>query len=496
MNILVAGFQHETNTFATSPATYERFLLGEDFPALRRGREVLDLVGVNLPISGFIECVRERGHSVKPVIWAGAGASAHVTTEAFERIAGEIVDAARAGDVDAVYLDLHGAMVTQDLDDGEGELLARLREVVGPRMMIVASLDSHANVTDRMRRLADGLVAYRTYPHVDMAETGRRAAELLIALSAAGAPPFRSARRVPFLIPVNGMSTLLEPARSTYALLRGEEGGDVLSLSFAPGFPAADFPECGPVVWGCGWDKRAVEQAVQRVFDHVCAVEARWRVDFETPDAAVRRAIRVSGSAAGPVLLADTQDNPSAGGTASTTGLLRSLLKAGARDAAIGLICDPDAAAAAHGAGVGRQVTLDLGGCPQAGYAPLRATYRVEQLSDGRCVLGGPMMTGKPVDLGPMARLSLEGVEIAVSSVKAQLLDRNMLRVVGIDPERKKILVLKSSVHFRADFAGIAQEIIVVRAPGPFVADPSQLPWRRLAPGMRTGPCGPVFDGP
>lgn len=493
MNILVAGFQHETNTFAPCLAGYGNFLRGEDFPALARGREVLELVGVNLPIGGFIQRVVGRGHSVEPVIWAGAAASAQVTTDAYERIAGEIVDAARAGGIDAIYLDLHGAMVTQDHDDGEGELLARLREVVGARMTIVASLDSHANVTDRMLRLADGLVAYRTYPHVDMADTGRRAAELLLTLSTSGAPPCRIARRVPFLIPINGMSTLTEPARSTYALLGGEEGGDVLSLSFAPGFPTADIPECGPVVWGCGWNERAVEHAVQRVFDHICAVEARWRVDFETPDAAVRRAIHVSGSAAKPVILADTQDNPSAGGTASTTGLLRSLLKSGAEDAAIGLICDPDAAAAAHAAGVGQRISLELGGCPQRGYAPLRGTYRVEQVSDGRFVLGGPMLTGRPVDLGPMARLSLEGVEIAVSSVKAQLLDRNMFRVVGIEPERKKILVLKSSVHFRADFAGIAQEIIVVRAPGPFVADPSQLPWRRLAPGMRTGPCGPVF---
>jgi len=489
LNILVAGFQHETNTFAPTMASFESFVRGEDFPGLVRGEDIFGLLNVNLPISGFIHCVRERGHTVTPVIWAGAGASAHVTIDAYERIAGEIVQAVKTASFDAIYLDLHGAMVAQHLDDGEGELLARIRALVGPDMKIVASLDSHANVTEKMLSLADGLVAYRTYPHIDMADTGRRAGELLMELTSAQQPAHRVVARLPFLIPVNSMSTMMQPARGIYDLLEALEAQGVLSLSFAPGFPAADFAECGPVVWGYGFDKARTEQAVDALFSRVSHPEDQWSVQFEEPDAAVQRAMHVAETAERPVIIADTQDNPGVGGDSNTTGMLRALLKFGAKNAAIGLICDPAAAAAAHKAGVGGRIDIALGGCAQVeGDEPLRASFRVEALCDGKFVYGGPMMNGKQADLGPMACLRIDGVRVAVSSAKAQLLDRNMYRTVGIAPEEMKILVNKSSVHFRADFAAIAQEIIVARAPGPFLADPAQLPWQHLGEGMRTAP--------
>ncbi|WP_307650913.1 M81 family metallopeptidase [Variovorax boronicumulans] len=489
MNILVAGFQHETNTFAPTVASYDSFVRGEDFPGLVRGEGLFGLLGVNLPASGFINFVREKGHAVTPVIWAGAGASAHVTTDAYERIAGEIVEAVKTASFDAIYLDLHGAMVAQHLDDGEGELLARIRAVVGPQMKIVVSLDSHANVTTQMLALADGLVAYRTYPHIDMADTGRRAGELLLALTGSDKPAHRVARRVPFLIPVNSMSTMMQPARGMYDLLEELEKEGVLSLSFAPGFPASDFAECGPVVWGYGFDAARIERAVDALFSRICHPEHQWAVRFEEPDAAVLRAMQVAQTATRPVILADTQDNPGVGGDSNTTGLLRALLRHGAQDAALGLICDPAAAAAAHAAGVGAWIDIGLGGCPQVeGDAPLRGSFQVEALSGGQFVYGGPMMNGKASDLGPMACLRIGGVRIAVSSAKAQLLDRNMYRTVGIAPETMKILVNKSSVHFRADFAAMAEEILVVRSPGPFIADPSQLPWKHLAKEMRTRP--------
>lgn len=499
MNILVAGFQHETNTFAPTVAAYDNFVRGEDFPGLARGAQVLDLLDVNLPVAGFVRAVQAEGHSVTPVVWAGAGASAHVTHEAYERIAGEIVAAAGRGGFDAIYLDLHGAMVAQHVDDGEGELLGRLRAQVGPHMTIVASLDLHANVTERMLWLADALVAYRSYPHVDMAETGRRAAQLLLQ-RAGGRPLHRAARRVPFLIPVNSMSTVMQPAQGVYELLEALEAAEAvegrgrLTLSFAPGFPAADFDGCGPVVWGHGDDPQRVQRAVEALFERVCRQESQWAVDFEAPQAAVARAMRLAATARCPVILADTQDNPGVGGDGNTTGLLRALLQADAQEAALGLLCDPAAAAAAHRAGVGATIDIALGGCPQVpGDAPLRARFYVEALSDGRFVFGGPMMHGKQADLGPMACLRLQGVRIAVSSTKAQMLDRNMYRAVGIEPAAMKILVNKSSVHFRADFAAIAEAIIVVRAPGPFVADPSLLPWRHLREGLRTRPEGPAF---
>ncbi|KQP16067.1 M81 family metallopeptidase [Pseudorhodoferax sp. Leaf265] len=495
MKILVAGFQHETNTFAPTGAGYASFVNGEDFPAMARGEAIHALADVNIPVSGFIQAVQACGHEVLPVLWAGAGASAHVTTDAYERIAGEILQAVRQARYDAIYLDLHGAMVAQHIDDGEGELLARIRAIVGPDMRIVASLDSHANVTAQMLALADGLVAYRTYPHIDMADTGRRAAQLLLALVRPGGTAFKAVRRLPFLIPVNSMSTMMEPARGSYALLTSLETQEVLSLSFAPGFPAADFPGCGPVVWGYASSAAAAERAVDRLYRHVAEPEAQWAVAFEEAEAAVRKAMAIAQTATAPVILADTQDNPGVGGDSNTTGLIRALLRAGAQDVAVGLVWDGASARAAHQAGVGARIRLALGGCPQVAQdAPLEAEFLVEALSDGRCVYGGPMMRGKRAELGPSARLRIDGVQIVVVSHKAQLLDRNMYRMVGIEPADKKILVNKSSVHFRADFAAIASEIIVARSPGPFIADPAELAWTRLAAGMRMRPGGPAFQ--
>jgi microcystin degradation protein MlrC len=494
--ILIAGFQHETNTFAPSPATYESFVHGEGHPAMVRGEAMLALRDVNLPIGGFIRASEQQGHTLMPVIWTAASPSAHVTEDAYERIVGEMVAAAAEGGFDAVYLDLHGAMVARHVDDGEGELLARIRAKVGAAVPVVASLDLHANVTERMLSSADALVAYRTYPHVDMAETGARAERLLAQLLAARKPLSRAARRLPFLIPLNGMCTLLEPARSMYAELSALEEGPVVSLSFTPGFPAADFPECGPVIWGYGEDASAVRQAVDTLYEMMLRDEALWAVPLLSPDAAVVEAMRLSASAHKPIVIADTQDNPGAGADSNTTGMLRALLDNGAQDAALGLIWDPEAAAQAHAAGLGARIELALGGrSGTPGDTPFVGTFEVVALSDGRCRYDGPMMHGLQVELGPVACLAIDGVRIAVSSTKAQMLDRNLYRVAGIEPEAMKILVNKSSVHFRADFEPIAHAVLVAKAPGPMTADPADLPWTRLAQGIRVRPMGEPFTG-
>ncbi|NKA33300.1 microcystin lr degradation domain protein [Ralstonia solanacearum] len=485
MKILVAGFHHETNTFAQSRATYDMFLNGDGWPAMKRGAEVLSLRNANVPIAGFLAAMEAAGHELVPVLWAAANPSGPVTEDAFERIAGEIVAASRQQDFDAIYLDLHGAMVTEHCDDGEGELLARLRATVRNDVLIVASLDLHANVTALMQECADGLVAYRTYPHVDMATTGMRAAQLLKDLATAKSPVLKACRRLPFLIPINGMCTTVEPARGVYRRLAEAETGGVLSLSFAPGFPAADFPECGPTVWGYGADADAIDQAVEALYRDVLDSEPHWGTTFLSPDEAVLAAIKIAEPAQKPVVIADTQDNPGAGGDSNTTGMLAALVRHNARRAAIGLIHDPQAAQAAHDAGLGAEVHLAIG----AGSAePFEGTFTVESLSNGECVLDGPMMNGLRLELGLSACLRIGDVHVAVSSARAQMMDRNQYRMVGIQPELMKILVNKSSVHFRADFEPIAQAVLVAKAPGVALADPGELPWTQLAPGMRVRP--------
>jgi len=499
MRIAIGGFQHETNTFAPSKATYEQFVRDGGWPGLRRGGEIFDtMVARNLPIAGFIAQMKGSRHQLVPTAWAACEPSAHVTEDAFERIAAMIVEGIRDARPDAVYLDLHGAMVTEHLDDGEGELLARVRRVVGSAVPLMASPDLHANVTQQMLAAADALVAYRTYPHVDMADTGARTAFLLARRLDGMALPHLAARRVPFLIPLTSQCTELAPSREIYASLARMEGADVPTLSFTPGFPAADFPECGPVVFAYGTSAVAANQAVEELARLVAGHEA----DFDAPvygaDEAVRRALALAAHATRPVVIADTQDNPGAGGDSDTTGMLRALLAAGAgratRGAALGLIVDPAAAQAAHRAGAGSEIELSLGGKSGiAGDAPLTARFRVESLSDGKVDCHGPFYRGAHMALGLSARLAIDGVRVVLASKKTQLADQALYRFVGIEPTEQAILVNKSSVHFRADFTPIAHEILVAAAPGPMIADPSQFAWKRLARGLRLRPNGPAF---
>jgi microcystin degradation protein MlrC len=494
MRILIAGFQHETNTFATSEASYESFVRGEGYPPLCRGTDIFDLRDINIPVAGFMNAAGDAGHELMPVIWAAACPSGPVRKDAYERIAGEIVDAARMNSIDAVYLDFHGAMVAQHTDDGEGELLERIRAAVGPDTPIVATLDLHANVTARMLRAADGLIAYRTYPHVDMAEAGKRAASFLDKWTTAKSKLFCAYRRLPFLIPINAMCTSLEPACGVYQWIAAQENSSIISLSFTPGFPAADFPECGPVLWGYGTNAHEIEQLVDAFYSDLVRRENEWSVKFYEPDDAVLEAQKIAKHATRPVVIADTQDNPGAGGDSNTMGMLRALIRCRAEGAALGLIHDPRAAQLAHAAGVGVNITLSLGGeFGSSENAPLLGTFLVEHLSDGKCRFDGPMLHGVVTSLGLVACLKIDDIRIVVSSVKSQMLDRNLYRIGGVEPEKMKILVNKSSVHNRADFEPIAEAMLVAKSPGAFIADPAELPWKNLRPGLRTSPGGKEF---
>jgi microcystin degradation protein MlrC len=273
------------------------------------------------------------------------------------------------------------------------------------------------------------------------------------------------------------------------------EQGGITSLSFAPGFPAADFAECGGVVWGYGTNKTEIEAAVDSLTNHVNEREADWWIDLYKPDEAVQEAMRQSKMANRPVVIADTQDNPGAGGNSNTTGMLRALVKNLVQDAALGVLFDPDAAKAAHNTGIGKTITLGLGGELALGDQPFQGTFTIEHLSDGNLTVKGPMMRGAKISLGPTARLRIDGIRIVVGSSKVQMLDRELYRVAGVEPEQMKILVNKSSVHFRADFSPMAHSILVAESPGPMIADPINLPWKRLTPGIRIRPNGPIFTG-
>src|SRR6266481_1087104 len=494
--IAVAGFLHETNTFAPTKATYDDFVHGGGWPSMALGAGVLKTMRrINAGLAGFVEAAEANGWELVPTISCGASPSAHVTKDAFERIVTVMIDGiAAAGRLDGLYLDLHGAMVTEHLDDGEGEILARVRKVIGKEVPVVVSLDLHANVTPEMVEHADALIAYRKYPHVDMADTGRASAKHLALLLGTKQRFAKAFRQLPFLIPISWQCTNDQPTKGIYEKLAALESEAVPTLSFAPGFPAADFAGCGASVFAYGRTQADADAAA----DAIAALVESHENDFDgciySPDEGVRHAMELAKRASKPIVIADTQDNPGAGGDSDTTGMLRALVRNGATKAAIGVIVDPASAKAAHAAGVGATVTLALGGKSGIpGDAPFEEIFVVEQLSDGRFIAPGPYFGGSKMNLGPSACLRIGDVRVVVSSRKAQLADQSMYRYVGIEPTEQAILVNKSSVHFRADFEPIAERLLICAAPGAMPADTAALPWTRLRTGLRVKPNGPAF---
>ena len=488
--IAVGGIQHETNTFAPLKATLADFEQADAWPGLVAGADLFDAVkGINLPAAGFIDEARSLSHELVPLLWCSAQPSAHVTRDAFETIVGDLLERlSQARSLDAVYLDLHGAMVTEHIDDADGEVLARVRRLIGPDVLLVASLDFHANVSARMVEEADGLVSFRSYPHVDMTETGVRAAALLHDLLKERAPAKWHAA-LPFLMPLTTQCTLIEPLCSLMEQARRLERAPVLSLCLTPGFPAADVPECGPAVFGYGRDPEALARAARELFGTAEEREHEFALDLIDAEQATRLARDADIPRGRPVILADTQDNPGAGGNADTMSLLKALIAEDVEGVLAGVIWDAECAARAHEAGHGANIDLALGarsGFP--GETPLVARFTVERLGDGRFVGTGPFYRGGRFELGPMALLRTGRTRIVVASRKQQAADAAMFRHVGAEPADARVLVLKSSVHFRADFGELASRIVIVEAPGPNIADPSHLPFTRLPREKRLRP--------
>src|SRR5712675_2048055 len=294
--IAVGGFLHETNTFAPTKAVYGAFVQGGGWPPMLQGPKLLEKMrNVNVGMAGFVEAAEANGWELLPTIWCAASPSAHVTTDAYERVAQAIVDGIKAaGAIDGVYLDLHGAMVAEHIDDGEGEILARVRKVIGKELPLVVSLDLHANVTSEMVEHADALIAYRTYPHVDMAATGRAAARHLALMLRTKQRFAKAFRQLPFLIPISWQCTSDQPTKSIYEKLAALESEAVPTLSFAPGFPAADFRDCGPSVFAYGRTQADADAAADAMAKLIIGHENDFDGRIFTPDEGVRYAMELA----------------------------------------------------------------------------------------------------------------------------------------------------------------------------------------------------------
>ena len=487
MRIAIGGFLHESHSFAPRPTTYADFLNPGGLPAMQIGAALIPgLRSTSAPIAGAIAVAEAAGVDLVPLAWAFANPAGPVQDEAFERLSAQICarlsDALDVGKLDGVYLDLHGAAVVESFPDAEGELLRRVRAVVGEELPLTISLDPHANMTAAMVRLADAAVPFRTYPHVDMKAAGAQAMRLLQERVDRGMPWFRAFRQFDFWIPLGSQCTLMPPM-SEVMNERAALSGDVAELAWCFGFPYADFLDCGPAV-ACYASSQAAADETADAFVALVAGREREFVQDTLPAAeAVAEALRVG---RGTVVLADTQDNPGGGGHGDTTELLAELVRQKAHGALVCLINDAESAAACHAAGVGVRVDLSLGG--KSDGMPLACSAVVERLTDGVFTLSGPMGAGNPGNLGSTALISIEGVRVIVTSRKMQALDQAIIRHVGVEPSACRILALKSSVHFRADFGEIAERIIVAIAPGPVVADPAVLNFQHVRAEVRRRP--------
>ena len=498
--IAIAGFQHETNTFAPMPTRIEDFRLAGAWPGMMRGAQVLEtFTGLNIPLSGFIDGGDDM--ELVPLFWGAAEPGGYVDQGGFDTMVGMITeDLAAAGPLDGVYLDLHGAMVTDDFEDGEGEVLRRVRAVVGKDMPIAVSLDLHGNQTQAFVDLATVVTIYRTYPHIDMAETGARARALLGQVLKRGAPFAKAFRQVDYIVPIQAQSTMHEPCRRIYDDMAALQGGPVVSIDLATGFPPADIAHCGASLVAYGETQADADGAADKLLAIINDAEKDFNDPLIPTEEAVRQAMVLAETAKKPVAIADPQDNPGAGATGDTTGILEALIKLGARKAALAMLWDPETAARAHEVGIGGTFDATIGGrFPQLGCRPVNAKVTVDALSDGSFMCTGPMYGGSHAELGPMATLLIEEngaeVRVVVGSVRTQNADQAFFRHIGIDPTAQDIIVIKSAVHFLADYDPISETVLFADAPG---ANPCKLPqieYKRLRSGVRLGANGPAFQG-
>jgi microcystin degradation protein MlrC len=464
VRFVTAMFSHETNTFSTLP-TDEKLFQARD---LRYGGEILERFrGTNTCLGGMIETAAARGVTLVPSVAAAASPAGRVTRAMYTAVRQRLLaDLAAAAPLDGVLLDLHGAMVHEDGDDGEGELLAAVRGVVGPDVPIAVTLDFHANVTRAMVDGATLLHGYRTYPHVDMQERGREATQRLLDVIARRVTPTVAFRQPPLLPPLGRQGTAAGPMRRLYD--RADEmqkDARVVSVSVFAGFPLADIHDAGLSIYVVTDGDQAL---ADRLADELASMAWEHRHEFLHEGVpvkdAVARALAMEGR---PVILADMADNTGGGAAGDGTEILRELVRVGARGATVACLWDPEAAAACAGAGVGSTVTLRVGGKVDDRHgAPLEVTGRVRTLSDGRFVHKGPMMRGLDGRLGLTAVLDVDDVKVILISNRWQTLDPEMIRVVGIDPVAERILVVKSTIHYRAAFEPLAHAIVEVDAPG------------------------------
>jgi microcystin degradation protein MlrC len=466
--VLTAEFMHESNTFSRFRTDLPQFQVdalfyGDDAIRARRN--------ANTELAGFMDVAESAGWNVIHAISGHAVPGGRVTKAAYDHIAGVILEAARShkGRLDGVLLGLHGSMVPDFCDDGEGYLLGLLRADLGADIPIAVTLDLHAMVSEDMVRHAQIFVSYKTYPHVDMREIGAHAARILDRAMKGEIAPRTVRAHVPMLDEVNSGRTDIPETLALYDRARQAEAQGLLAVSVNSGFTGADVSCVGPTVLAT-YDRNApgaeaaARHVTEELADRIWQGRTKKRTVFLEVDDAAAEALAWEGDR--PLVIADYADNPGAGSYGDSTALLKGLLDAGVKGAVFSPMVDAEAAAELHRRKQGDTVTVTIGGkgAPDFGGGPLTVAGVIRGLSDGAYVGDGPIQGGLAHSFGPTAVIDVDGIEVLVVSESQQMVDLQQLRAFGIEPRERRVLALKSMQHFRAAFEPIAGKVIVCDA--------------------------------
>ena len=476
MKIFMAALATETNTFAPLPTGRIAFVNREFFHG--DGSRNAPRLG-NIPLIEWRRMGEADGHDFDESISAFAQPAGTTLRHVYEELRDTVLADLRAAmPADLVLLFMHGAMVAEGYDDCEGDTLARVREIVGPKATIGIELDLHCHLTELMRTSADVIITFKEYPHTDIAERARELYRVCLAAARGEVRPtiaYHDCRMISM------WRTSQEPVRSFVRHMQSLEGRDgILSVSFGHGFPWGDVPDVGAkivVVADADADKaRALARDLgQRVWDMRREADSR----HDTIDGGIDAAL--AGSGRGPIVLADVADNAGGGAPSDNTAILRRLVERGVRDVAIGCFWDRVAVEICHEAGVGASFDLRIGGkCGVASGDPVDLRITVRGLSDNHSQAG---LSGGRAVMGPSAWVEADGIHIVLNSIRQQTFSPDAFTGLGVTLDDKKLVVVKSTQHFYAAFAPIAQEIRYVAAPGAIAPEYAKIPFtKRVTP--------------
>lgn len=460
--ILVAQFKHETNTFA--PGLTSRSVFEARNAAVGESQIRTRLGGAKIELTGLLDFFQDKTDvSLLPVLAFDAMPGPKVDQKVFEEVK-DLLLRALDNSVDGILLSLHGAMVTTGLEDGEGALLEALRQKAGQQIPIIVTLDLHANITRKMAEHATALFICDYYPHTDMYETGLRAAACMYETLRGKVRPVMRWRKLPAIIPCTStMEGDMKRLTDRFQAIRRQSG--VLNMNLAHGFFRANIYELGmAVVAVTDGDEALAEELAERFARQVWQTRERLKYTPLTADEAIDTALHAEGY---PVILADVADNPGGGGTCDGVELLERLIQRQA-ESVVAAICDPETAMQAAKAGIGATIPVSIGGktAPEITGGPVRCVACVKGITDGKYRNTGPAYHGLLMDHGVLAVLQVGAVTVLVGSQRVQAWDAELLRSCGIRPERQKIIVVKSAVHYRGSYQPFAHRMLPVETAG------------------------------